>query len=139
MLIALLAVLGVDLIVIVAFVAAVLARRRWVKARTGAFQGAIRVIEGEVPGLTAKWRRGYGRWVRDVLLWEKAPFLFRGELIPADALAGPARTAEPGEVKRLGKHLEIVSLAVENRARVELAHSADQRQRACGPFTPPRP
>ena len=137
MLIALLAVLGVDLIVIVVFFAVILTRRRWVKTRTGAFRGAIRVADGEVPGLAVKWRRGYGRWVRDVLVWEKAPFLFRGELIPADALTGPARAAGPGEVKRLGKHVDVVSLAVENAARVEVACPADQRQRAHGPFTLP--
>ena len=46
---ALLAVLGVDLPVIVAVMAVVLARKRWVSRQTGAFHGAIRVIEGEVP------------------------------------------------------------------------------------------
>ena len=137
MLIALLAVLGVDLIVIVVFLAAVLLRRRWVKAQPGAFQGAIRVVDGEVPGLAAKWRRGYGRWVRDVLVWEKAPFLFRGELIPADGLAGPVRAAEPGEVKRLGKQVQVMSVAVENGARVDVAVAADERQPAYGPFPAP--
>jgi hypothetical protein len=47
MLIALLAVLGVDLS------AVVLARKRSVSRQPGAFKGAIRVIEGEVPGLKA--------------------------------------------------------------------------------------
>ena len=58
MLIALLAVLGVDLIVIVVVLAAALTRRRWVSRQPGAFKGAIRVVQGEVPGLKAKWRRG---------------------------------------------------------------------------------
>lgn len=48
-------------------------------------------IEGDVPGLKAKWKHGYGRWVRDILIWTKTPFLFRNELVPADALAGEAR------------------------------------------------
>ena len=69
MVIALLAVLGVDLIVIVAFLGVVLSRRRWVSRQPGAFKGAVRVVEGEVPGLGAKWQRGSGRWVRDVLVW----------------------------------------------------------------------
>ena len=69
MLIALLAVLGVDLIVIVAILAAVLARRLWVSRQAGAFHGAIKVTRGEIPGLSAKWKRGYGRWVREVLVW----------------------------------------------------------------------
>jgi hypothetical protein len=96
MLIALLAVLGVDLVVIVAFLAAALHRRRWIGRQAGAFKGAIRVVHGEVPGLTAKWRRGYGRWIRDILVWYKPPLLFRSEHVPADALARPDRASEPG-------------------------------------------
>lgn len=137
MLIALLAVLGVDLIVIVAFAASVFARRRWVKSRPGAFQGAIRVVDGQMPRFAAKWRRGYGRWVRDVLVWERGPFLFRGELVPVDGLSGPGRVAETGEVKRLGKHVDVVTLTVEGGARVEVAVMATERNRACGPFTAP--
>ena len=96
MLIALLAVLGVDLIVLVAFAAVVIGRKRWVKRQAGAFRGVIRVAGGEVDGLRPKWSRGYGRWVRDVLVWTKAPFLFRNELVPTDRLdeQRPARTDE---------------------------------------------
>jgi hypothetical protein len=88
MVIALLAVLGVDLIVIVAFLAVVLSRRRWVSHQPDAFKGAVRVVDGEVSGLGAKWQRGCGRWVRDVLVWTKAPALFRKELMAVDGLAG---------------------------------------------------
>jgi hypothetical protein len=90
MLIALLAVLGVDLLVVAVLLAVVLTRKRRVSRQPGAFKGAIRVIEGDVPGLKAKWTRGYGRWVRDILVLTKAPFLFRKELVMADALAGEA-------------------------------------------------
>jgi hypothetical protein len=135
MLIALLAVLGVDLIVIVVFVAIVLTRRRWVSHQPGAFKGAIRVAQGEVPGLKAKWKRGYGRWIGEVLVWTKAPFLFRNDLIAAETLAGEARAAKPGEVKRLGKHPAVVPVAVDGGARIEVAAAADRRERALGPFT----
>lgn len=127
MLIALLALLGVDLIVIVAFVAFVISRKRWVKRQPGAFPGAIRVTSGEIDGLPAKWKRGYGRWVRDVLVWTKAPFFFRNELVPVDSLTGE-RPAEPGEVKRLGD--EPVVLAFESDSvKVEVAASAAHRAR----------
>jgi hypothetical protein len=57
--------------------------------------GVIRVTGGEVPGVGMKWRRGYGRWVREILVWTTAPFLFRDELVVADAawalLARPIR------------------------------------------------
>jgi Protein of unknown function (DUF2550) len=139
MLIALLAVLGVDLLVVVALLAVVLTRKRRVSRQPGAFKGAIRVIEGDVPGFKAKWTRGYGRWVRDILVWTKAPFLFRNELVTADALAGEARATRPGEMKRLGKHPAVVPLAVDGGARIEVAATADGRERAPGPFTESAP
>ena len=54
MLIALLAVLGVDLIVIVVVPAFVVSRKRWLMKQPGAFRGAIRVAGGEIDGLLAK-------------------------------------------------------------------------------------
>ena len=62
MLIALLAVLGMNLVVVVALLAVVLTRKRWIRHQPGTFKGAIRIIEGDVPGLKAKWTHGYGRW-----------------------------------------------------------------------------
>jgi hypothetical protein len=133
MLIALLAVLGVDLIVIVVLLATVLTRRYWISHQAGAFKGAVRVAAGDVPGLRVKWMRGYGRWVRDVLVWTKAPFLFRNEFVAADALAGEARAARPGEVKRLGKKPAVILLAVVGGARVEIATTEAGRALAAGP------
>jgi hypothetical protein len=77
MLIALLAVLGVNLIVIVVLLGFVLSRKRW--------------------------GRGYGRWVRDVLVWTKGPFFFRNELVAVDGL-DQQRPAGAHEIKRLGDH-----------------------------------
>ncbi|MEU5891638.1 DUF2550 family protein [Streptomyces sp. NPDC047461] len=81
-LVALLAVLGVDLTVILAFLTAVLLRRRWVRRQAGAFKGAIRVVQGDVPGLSVKWRRGYGQWIRDILVWYRAPFAVSQRIHP---------------------------------------------------------
>jgi hypothetical protein len=135
MLIALLAVLGVDLIVIVVIMAAVLSRRLWVSRQPGVFKGAIRVVQGEVPGLKAKWKRGYGRWIRDVLVWNKAPFVFRNEFVAAEALAGEVRVAKPGEIKRLGKHPAVIPVTADGGARIQIAVTEDRRERALGPFT----
>jgi hypothetical protein len=137
MLIALLAVLGVDLIVIIAFVAGVLARRRWLKAQPGDFQGAIRVADGEVKGLKPKWKRGNGRWVSNVLCWSKAPFLFRPELVPIDGCAGE-RAAEPSELKRkrLGDSPVVVDLTT-GGATIEIATKEEDRALAVGPLTRP--
>ena len=139
MLIALLALLGVDLIVIVVLLGVLLTRRRWVSHQPGAFKGAIRTVDGEVSGLGPKWKRGYGRWVRDVLVWTKAPALFRNELVAVDGLADAVRAAEPGEVKRLGSEPVIVPLAADGDARIEVATPADSRERALGPVAPAPP
>ena len=132
MLAALLAVLGVDLIVIVVFSAFVLGRKRWVKRQPGAFRGAIRVAGGEVEGLPVKWRRGYGRWVRDVLVWTKAPFLLRNELVPADGSdeQGPA---DPDQVKRLGDHPAVIRVRT-GEATVEVAAAGDDSDLLLGPY-----
>jgi hypothetical protein len=132
MLIALLVVLGVDLIVVVGLGAGLIARRRWLKRQPGDFQGAIRVARGSVDGLGAKWKRGHGRWVRDVLVWSKAPFLFRNELLPIDDLTGE-RTATSGEVKRLGESPVVVDLST-NGATVQIATKKDHRALAVGPL-----
>jgi hypothetical protein len=134
MLIALLALLGVNLIAIVILLGVVLSRKRWVSHQPGAFKGAIRVVEGDVSGLGAKWKHGYGRWVRGILVWTKAPFLFRNELVEVGAIAGEARAAKPGEVRRMGKQPAVQPLAVDGGARIEIVVSVDERERARGPF-----
>ena len=53
-------------------------------------------------GLGPKWKRGYGRWVRDVLVWTKAPLMFQNELVAVDGLAGEVRAAELGVVRTVG-------------------------------------
>lgn len=135
MVIALLALLGVNLIVVVALLAMVLARKRWVKRQPGAFHGAIRVTRGEVDGLSAKWRRGYGRWVRDILVWTKAPLLFRNEVLAADLL-DESRPASAEHVKRLGDHPLAMELRI-GGATVEVAAGEDDRDRLVGPGRKP--
>ena len=132
MLIALLAVLGVDLIVLVAFAAVVLSRKRWVKRQPGAFQGVIRVADGELDGLRPKWGRGYGHWDRDVFVWTKAPFLFRNELVATDKL-DEQRPARTHEVKRLGDHPGVIRVTA-NGATVEVAAKAEDIELLLGPY-----
>ncbi len=132
MLIALLLALGVDLVVIVALVVVVVSRKRWVKSQRGAFPGVIRMVHGEIDGLGPSWSRGYGRWVRDVLVWSKGPFLFRTRLLPTDSL-DTERVGASEEVRRLGEHPAMVELAV-GSATIEVAVAADRRQDLRGPY-----
>lgn len=131
MIIALLAVLGVDLIVIAGLLAGVLGRRRWVNRQPDAFKGAIRVTGGSIRRLSARWHRGYGRWVHDVLVWTPAPFLLRNILVPVDRLTGPVRPAEPSEVRRIGANPAIASFASDN-STIELATAGKNHERLLG-------
>ena len=132
MLIALLAILGVDLIVIVVVLAFVLSRKRWVMRQPGAFRGAIRVADGEIDGLPPKWVRGYGRWVSNVLVWTKAPLLLRNEILATDRLE-EQRPARRDEVKRLGDHPVVVRLRM-GSATAEIAARDDNGELVFGPY-----
>src|SRR5438552_18880232 len=125
MLIALLIVLGVNLIVVGAFAVIVFGRRRWVKRQPGEFAGAIRVSSGDIDGLSPKWKRGSGRWVRDVLVWSKAPLMLRNELVPVDRLSGERET-KAGEVRRLGDKPVAIEFVSEG-AKIEIAAKVEYR------------
>jgi hypothetical protein len=135
MLIALLAVLGVNLIVLVVLGAGVVSRKRWVMRQPGAFRGAIRVARGEIDGLGPKWRRGYGRSVAGVLVWTKAPLLFRNELVAVEGL-DEERQAGSHEMKRLGDHPVIARLRTADGA-AEVAVRDDDRSLLLGPYQEP--
>ena len=134
MLIALLAVLGVDLTVLVAIAALMLGRRRWLKRQPGEFAGAIRVTSGDIHGLGPKWKHGSGRWVRDILVWSRAPLMRRNELVPVDDLSGESQ-ARSGEVKRLGDGPVVIAFA-SDEAKIEVAARAEHRALVTGPLTP---
>jgi len=132
-LVALLIVLGVDLVVVAAFAAFVLGRRRWLKRQPGEFAGAIRVSSGDVDGLGRKWKRGSGRWVRVVFVWTKAPLMVRNELVPVDRLCGEHPTQADG-VKRLGDKPVVIEFE-SGGARIEVAGRAEHRAQVTGPMT----
>lgn len=82
MVIALLAVLGVTLIVIVAATVTALGGRRWVSRQDGAFRGIAWIIDGELASLSTRSKRGNGRWVHHVLVWTPAPFFLTERMMP---------------------------------------------------------
>jgi hypothetical protein len=86
-------------------------------------------------GLRSKWGRGYGRCVRDVLVWTKAPFLFRNELVPADGL-DQQRPAGTGEVRRLGDHPMVMRPRI-GSATVEVAAHGEESELLLGPYAKP--
>ena len=68
--------------------------------------------------------------MRDILVWTRGPFLFRNELVPADALAGE-RPAASDEVKRLGDDPIVIELT-SGAATVEIAVRSTDRELARG-------
>lgn len=130
MLIALLVVLGVDLVVVFALVLLVIGHNRWLRRQPGEFAGAIRVSSGEVDGLRTTWTRGSGRWVRDVLVWNGPPMRFRNMVIGIDEVADE-RDVDAGEVKRLGRH-PVVAQLVTGNAVICVATDAGGRDRLVG-------
>jgi hypothetical protein len=94
------------------------------------FSGAIRVTSGDIQGLAPKWKRGYGRWVRDVLAWMKTPLYFRNELVPVDGIVGE-RIATHGEVRRLGDEAVVVEFA-SGKEKIAVAAKAEHRMLVTG-------
>jgi len=131
---ALVIVLLIDLAAVIALTAAYIRRRRCVTGRRGAFKGKLRVVEGEVPGLSSRWNTGYGHWVRDVLVWDMAPFLWRTKLIPVAGTDVSGIHGANGSVSRLGRRPIVTPLLSDHRSRLELATSEEDRDIVLGPF-----
>lgn len=128
MLIALLAILGVDLIVIVALALALIGRRRWL-SRRGAFPARVWLVEGDSEELSEKKKMGRARWIRNVLVFSPAPSFFMNKILLIDGVQGASRPALPGEVKRLGSDPVIVLLATDG-ATVALATGGEHERDA---------
>jgi hypothetical protein len=94
------------------------------------------VTSGEIHGLGPKWKHGSGRWVRDILVWSKAPLMLRNELVPVDGLLGE-RPARSGAVKRLGDEPAVLAFASDD-ATIEVAAKAEHRVLVTGPVTASR-
>jgi hypothetical protein len=132
-LIALLIVLGIELIVIVAFVGLVVGRRRWLNQQPGEFAGAIRLTSGDVGGLSPKWKRGSGRWVRDVLVWNRAPLLLFSQLVPVDQFSGE-RQGSNEDLNRLGDKPAVAEFVCES-ATFEVATKVERLALVIGPWS----
>jgi hypothetical protein len=131
--VALVVLLVLDLAAILVVLTAFLRRRSCVMSRRGAFKGKLRVVEGEIKGLSESWSSGYGHWVRDVLVWDTAPFLWRTKLIPVDGTDVSGIHRANGSVSRL-EHPIVTPLLSDHRTRLELATSEEDRDLVLGPF-----
>lgn len=134
MVMALLVILGVGLIVLVVFRSFELAREGWVTRQPKCSMMRFESSMARSAVFGTKWTRRYGRWVRDVLLRTKDPFLLRNDPIALDSV-GEHRPAAPGDVKRLGTDPSLLVLKA-GSATVEIAAHGDDLERVSGPFRP---
>jgi hypothetical protein len=132
MVFALLALLGVDLIVIAVLVLAQIGRRRWL-ARRGAFPARVWLVQGNSDELSEKKKMGRARWIKNVLVFSRAPFFLSNNILLIEGVQGVPRPAVPGEVKRLGSD-PVILLLVTDGVTVALAAPGEHGQDAIAPF-----
>ena len=65
MIIALLVLLGINLVVVVALLGLVLGRRRWVTRQPDVFRGVARGVSGEVHGFRPRWPTWWRKRLRE--------------------------------------------------------------------------
>ena len=138
MVIILLSLLGIPLWFLVCLIGVAVVRRRWLQSRPGAFPCAARVGTGQLDLIGEKWKRGVGRWERDVLIFAKVPSLYSFAAAAVDSLiATDVRPAQPKEVRFMGDSLVVVPFVVASGTRVELAVKPEHLPRSAGPFELP--
>jgi hypothetical protein len=119
---------------IAAIALAAFLRRRLVRSQPGAFKARIRRAEG-IDGLSRKWRGGYGRWVRDVLVWNKGPLLLRTKLIPVEGVdTSGIRGVASTRADHTGNESVVLPFVTEDHGRVEIVVRARDQDDALGPF-----
>jgi hypothetical protein len=110
-------------------------RRRFVISQPDVFKARIRRAEG-INGLSRKWRGGYGCWVRDVLVWNKGPFLFHAKLIPVEGVdTSGIRGVASTRADHVGNESVVLPFVTENHGRVEIIVAARDQDTGLGPFT----
>jgi hypothetical protein len=125
--------LAVNLIVLVVFVGVVLGRPWWASRQPGSIAGLAQVLDGDVNPLGHRSRPGYGRWVRDVLVWTPGPLCLRNALVPIDRVGvDPAPAIDP--VQWLGTNPLTVTL-VGDRTRILITVRAQDMPLVIAPFT----
>jgi hypothetical protein len=120
----LLALLGLDLLFAAAGALLVAFHLHWLVRQPGEFKGAIRVTSGHIDGLRPTWRRGSGRWVLDVLVWNGAPLQLRNTVVLVEEIAGQ-RTADLGQLRCLGDRPVVAELVTQDAVIEVAAHAQD--------------
>lgn len=136
MIIALLALLGVSVWALLALVALMLLRRRWLGRQPGAFRCAAKRLVGTTPRMGGRrWRRGWGRRAAGFLVWDPMPTLVSSSLLEVRDVDGP-RPAVPGEVRRMGESPVVVRMVLADGSEIAVALRDEDAALALGGAAP---
>jgi len=86
------------------------------------------------PG-SKRWRRGHAIWVSDVFAWRGSPAAWDEDLLQVSDVT--LRDADPDErkqLRRLGEHPAIATLALPGGESLEVAAGSEQGVALLGPF-----
>ena len=133
---ALLAILGVPLWLVIGGLTATLLNRRRFKKQPDVFRMKLRLQEGESDFAGENWPRmaTYGRWVHDVLMYNKGMALLPTVAIGVQAMEAEAQEADPKEAKGLGDNPVTILLRLDDGSLVHLGVPAEDVDLAKGPF-----
>jgi hypothetical protein len=135
--IAILALLGVPLWLILGWLGAALWHRHDVeKNLPGLFKMKVRVVEGSYRHLDGNFSRiaSIAIWAHDILIIEKGLLLGRNmHFAIADGLQ-PPQPADPKQVKRLGDSPVTMQFRLDDGTVIEVAASSKESTLAQGPF-----
>ena len=116
-------ILGVPLWMIIGMLILVFWNRNRVKKQPGVFP--VKVRPEPATGEKSKWSRNvsYAQWVHDVLIVRQGLGLMMTVPYGIKGVAGNPEDADPGEVKKLGEHPQIVSAVLDDGSILEVAVS----------------
>ncbi|MDQ1633347.1 MAG: hypothetical protein QOJ32_156 [Frankiaceae bacterium] len=136
MILALLALLGVPIWLLVGGLGIALYNRRLQKRHPGAFPCKLRVRSGTVSGFGADWQRSptYAHWVHDVLLVTSGVALVRTRALAVQSVTSPAPGQVPAELRKLGPDPVMLTLILDENAVVEVTAPTDAGELLVGPF-----
>ena len=135
---AVLAVLGVPLWLVLGWLAARLWHRHVMKQVPGLFELKVRMISGGYRGVDNDFSRrsSHGLWAHEVLIIESGFMVSHVLHFLATESVQAVQTADPEQVAGLGDSPATVRVKLENGSVIEIAADGDSREKMQGPFAP---
>jgi hypothetical protein len=136
MLIAICIALGIQAAtILLLLVVLVLVKRIKTVRHPAMFKARVRLVDGQFPGISGEWKKGYAAWVANVLTLRKGIGLNIADVLPTTTLV-QIRDATSGETEslRLGDYPVIATFSLSTGARIDLAVSAEQHGVGLKPY-----